>query len=254
MGKKKQKEERRKLDRKIEKLDRRIRKARRKRARADGDGPTEEPVAEAGSVGWVSPEQPPEWGPGPLAAPDVFGAMEARRSVKRFTDRRVTRAEIERLLAAATLAPNHKMTEPWRFHVLGPASRRAYGEALGARKARKVEDAEAGEQVKQKVAREHESLPAVIAVAMTVTDDTERAREDYAATWMAVQNLALGAVAMGLGTHIKTGAIMDDPAARAAAGVPDGERIVAVVNLGEPEELPSGKSRRPAAEVTTWRD
>jgi hypothetical protein len=45
---------------------------------------------------------------------------------------------------------------------------------------------------------------------------------------------------------------MLDPAARVAAGVKDGERIVAVVNLGEPAEVPPVKTRQPATTVTTW--
>lgn len=247
-------EELEKLDRKVEKLKRRLKKAKRRRARLNGGGAAvASPVPVEGGA-WESPEAPPEWGPGPLAQSDIFSAMEARRSVKKFTERRVARAEIERLLAVAALAPNHRMTEPWRFYVLGPESRRRYGEALGARKAKKVEDPEAARLVREKVAREHEALPAMIAIAMTVSDDEERMREDYAATFMAVQNIALGAVAMGLGTHIKTGGVMDDPAAREAVGVPDGERVVAIVNLGEPAELPSARPRTPADRVTVWTD
>jgi nitroreductase len=182
----------------------------------------------------------------------VSDAIRERRSIKKFTDRPVGRAELEPLIAAATLAPNHHLTQPWRFYVLGPAGRRAYGTALGERKARKVADADAARAVREKVAAEHERLPAMIVVAMHEDADAEKRQEDFAATMMAVQNLALAAVEHGLGTHIKTGAIMEDPAARAAAGVVEGERIVAVVNVGEPAELPEPKPRRAAASLTTW--
>ena len=64
---------------------------------------------------------------------DVLEAIDTRRSIKEFTGRPVTREEIERLLEAAVQSPNHRMTEPWRFYVLGREARRAYGEALGAR-------------------------------------------------------------------------------------------------------------------------
>ena len=183
---------------------------------------------------------------------DVRAAIEARRSIKRFTARPVDRSAIESLLDAAVHAPNHRLTEPWRFYVLGPRARRRYGEALGARKAKRVEDAAAAAAVLEKVASEHEALPAMIAVAIHVADDPEVEREDYAAAMMAVQNLALAALALGLGTHIKTGGVMDDPAARAAAGVAAGERIVAIVNLGEPEDEPPPKPRTPASEKTVW--
>src|SRR5438874_20529 len=57
---------------------------------------------------------------------------------------------------------------------------------------------------------------------------------------------------LGLGTAIRTGGVMGDDAARAAAGVAENERIVAVVNVGEPAELPGGPKKRAAAELTTW--
>jgi nitroreductase len=185
---------------------------------------------------------------------DVIEAIRARRSIKRFAAQPVSRAQIETLLDVATLAPNHRLTQPWRFYVLGPAARHAYGMALGERKARKQPDPDSGRALKDAVAREHLELPAMIAVAVAQSDDPEIAKEDYAAAMMAVQNLSLAALDLGLGTHIKTGGVMDDAAARSAAGVADSERIVAIVNLGTPSELPPEKRRTPAAELTTWRD
>ena len=182
----------------------------------------------------------------------VSDAIRQRRSIKRFTDRPVTRDEIETLLAAATLAPNHRLTLPWRFFVLGPEARHAYGLALGERKARKLTDAEKATALRETVAAEHRALPCMMAVAVTAHEDPEIREEDYAAVMMGIQNLALTAVELGLGTHIKTGGVMGDAAARAAAGVAEGQRIVAIVNVGEPADVPPAKSRRPAPEHTTW--
>ena len=183
---------------------------------------------------------------------NVTDAIQQRRSIKRFTERPVTRGEIEQLLAAATLAPNHRLTQPWRFHVLGPEARYAYGAALGERKARKAATPEAGRALRDAVANEHRALPAMIVVSLVKNDNPEIADEDYAAAMMGVENLALTAVGMGLGTHLKTGGVMADPAARAAAGVGDDERIVAVVNVGEPNEVPPPKQRNPVDSCTSW--
>ena len=135
-----------------------------------------------------------------------------RRSIKRFTDRPVTREEIETILAAGALAPNHKLTQPWRFYVLGPEARHAYGLALGSRKAKKIEDPAAAAAMRDNVAAEHRALPAMIAVAVVDSENPETREEDYAAGMMAVQNMSLVAVELGLGTHMKTGAVMSDPA------------------------------------------
>src|SRR5436190_3529153 len=183
----------------------------------------------------------------------ILDAISARRSIKKFTSRTPTREEIERLLAAAVAAPNHRLTQPWRFYVLGPDAREAYGLVLGGRKARKIEDPDAARAMRDAVAAEHRALPAMLIVAVVDNENPETREEDYAAVMMGIQNLSLAAVTLGLGTHIKTGAVMSDPGARAAAGVKDGERIVAVVNVGEPADMPPAKPREPATAFTTWR-
>ena len=179
-------------------------------------------------------------------------AIQSRRSIKRFTDRPISREEVESLLELAVLAPNHRLTQPWRFYVLGPEARFAYGLALGERKAKKQPTPEAGRQLRDTVADEHRALPCMIVVAVVENENPEVREEDYAATMMALENLALAAVDRGLGTHLKTGGVMQDHAARAAAGVKEQERIVAVVNLGEPAELPPSKNRQPATASTIW--
>jgi nitroreductase len=183
---------------------------------------------------------------------DISEAIRARRSTKDFRPGPVSRDRIERLLEAAVQAPNHRMTEPWRFHVLGEGARRAYGAALGARKAKKVEDPAAAADVIRKVAEKHVGLPAMLAVSVVLAEDPEVREEDVAAAWMAIENLLLLAPSLGLGTHLKTGAIMHDPKARAAVGVPDGERIVAIVEIGEPATPAPAKPRKPASTLTRW--
>lgn len=179
-------------------------------------------------------------------------AIRSRRSIKRFNDRPIARETIESLLELAVLAPNHRLTQPWRFYVLGPGARYAYGLALGERKAKKQPDPDAGRRLRDTVAEEHRALPCMIVVAIVENENPEIREEDYAAAMMAIENLALAASDRGLGTHLKTGGVMQDAAARQAAGVKEDERIVAVVNLGEPAEVPTAKTRQPATAVTTW--
>jgi nitroreductase len=92
----------------------------------------------------------------------------------------------------------------------------------------------------------------MLAVSMVLDENLEIREEDYAATFMAIQNLSLAAVASGLGTHLKTGAVMDDPRAREVVGVAEGERIVATIELGRPAGAPDAKARRSASELTRW--
>jgi len=183
---------------------------------------------------------------------NISDAIHARRSVKDFAARVVARDQIERLLDAAVQAPNHRLTEPWRFYALGEQARRAYGAALGVRKAKKIEDPAAAADTIRKVEEKHAALPAMLAVSVVLAEDPEVREEDFAATWMAIENLLLLAPSLGLGTHLKTGAIMADPKARAAVGVPEGERIVAIIELGEPATPGHAKPRKPASALTRW--
>ncbi len=183
---------------------------------------------------------------------NVFDAMRERRSIKHFTDAPVTRPQLERLLEAAVLAPNHRMTQPWRFLVLGPESRRTYGRVLGLRKGAKVEDPAVGDAIARKIEEEYAALPALIGVAMREDANPADREEDYAATFMGVQNLCLAALELGLGTHVKTGAILADGRVREALRLPPGERLVAIVQLGQPAEQPAPKPRTAAAELTRW--
>jgi len=178
--------------------------------------------------------------------------LKARRSIREFAPREVTRAEVEMILDAAISAPNHRLTQPWRFYVLGPEARRGVGLALGSRKAKKIEDPTAADAMRQKIGAEHEALPLMIAVAVVENENPEIREEDYAAGMMAVHSITIAALDLGLGTHIKTGAVMSDPAARAAIGVAEEERVIAMLNLGEPATVPPPRARHSADSLTTW--
>ncbi len=180
----------------------------------------------------------------------VFAAIEDRRSVKRFTERAVTPADIERLLDLAVLAPNHRMTEPWRLVVLGPEARRSLGDIKARARGRWITDPEALEAARLRMIESLGEIPCILAFVQRLDDDPAVREEDYATLWMAVQNVLVGAVAMGLGTHVKTGAVLEEPELRTLLGVAEGERIVGLVHLGEPAEIPPAKARTPAREFT----
>src|SRR5690606_37560468 len=122
---------------------------------------------------------------------------------KEFAPHPVTREAVEELLDLALQAPNHRLTHPLRFHVLGPTARRAYGEILGARKAKKLEDPEAARALIARVGDTEAAIPVTIAVTVRLDENPEIREEDHATAMMAVQNLMLGALALGLGSHLR---------------------------------------------------
>jgi nitroreductase len=183
---------------------------------------------------------------------NVKDAIRARVSVKEYRSQPVPAEVIEQLLELASLAPNHRMTEPLDYRVLGAGAKRAYAEALAARKVAKIDDPETAEAVRDRVVTRTGSVPAMIGILVHQDDDPEIREEDWATAFMAIQNLSLAAVDMGLGTHIKTGAVMGEPALRSALDARDDQRIAAIVFLGEPADMPEPKPRTAAHDRTRW--
>ena len=187
---------------------------------------------------------------------DAYEAIAARYSTRAFTSGAVPRPVIERLLAAAVRAPNHKLTEPWRFAVLSGASALRFAELRRAHRATRFADPAAPEAAKaiEKTFREARDTPAFVVVLCAVSDDPVRAEEDYAAAMMAVENLLIAATAEGLGSYVRTGGIMRDAAVRELVRAPDTHRIVAVVSLGYPAETARPARRSDPADRTVWLD
>jgi nitroreductase len=188
---------------------------------------------------------------------DAHDAIARRTSTRTFRPDRVPRYVIERLLAAAVRAPNHKLTEPWRFAVLTGEAKRRYAEIRRAHRAKKFEgrsDEQAARAI-EKTYREHVETPAFIVVMCQVSDDPVTREEDFGATMMAIENLLVAAAADGIGTYMRTGGIMEHPDLKALVGVPERYRIVAIVSLGylagEPEPT---LRRKPLSELTSWLD
>jgi nitroreductase len=179
-------------------------------------------------------------------------AIRSRRSVKKFTSHPIDPALLESLLELAMLAPNHRMTEPWGFLILGPEARRAYGEVKGRLRAAKGKGGADPEPLIRKTVEEMEGLPALVAFTQKLDPDPEIREEDYATVYMGIQNFLLGAAAVGLGTHVRTGAALEAPRTREALGIADGERIVALVEVGEPGEEGRTKPRSPVEERIRW--
>lgn len=187
---------------------------------------------------------------------DAYDAIARRVSTRAFQDRPVPREAIARLLDAAVRAPNHKLTEPWRFVVLTGASRDRLADLRRAHRASRFADPAAPDAAKaiEKTWRETRETPAFLAVLCAQADDAVRREEDVASAWMAVQNLLTAATAEGLGSSVRTGGILADPGVEALVRLPAAFRILALVSLGYPSGDDAPRRRTPAAEKTLWLD
>jgi nitroreductase len=157
---------------------------------------------------------------------DVPTAIRTRRTHKQYGPEPVDATTLGELLDLGRFAPNHKLTQPWRFRVLGPQALARLKEAGGENEAAKLERA-----------------PTLVLATARLTGDPVQDEEDLLATGCAVYAILLGAHARGLASYWRTPAILRTPEGRAALGLSDDEHVVSLIHLGPPVGVPPMKPR-----------
>ena len=189
---------------------------------------------------------------------EVNQAIETRRSVGQVKQDPVPREIVEKILESAVHAPNHRLTEPWRFHVFTGKGR---GELARARAevARILAEAEGEEEefAAGRISRERKKAfraPVVIVVISKGGRDEVETLENYAACAAAVQNMQLTAHSLGLATIWRTGPVAYHPYMREFFGLENGDKIVAHLYLGYPDVTERSRKREPASTRTVWHE
>lgn len=189
------------------------------------------------------------------AAETVLGALRGRRSMSKVKTDAVPRPLVERVIEAATWAPNHRRTAPWRFVALTGTARVELGEVM-ARALRERLGAPDDERATAQLEKERNKplrAPVLIAVAAVPSPDPRVVEvEEVAAVAAGVQNMLLAAEALGLGAMWRTGDPAYDPAVKRFLGLPDAAHLVAFVYLGYPDVLPTRERDDAATGHTTW--
>jgi len=171
---------------------------------------------------------------------EVDAAVRTRRTHKAYRPEPVDAGTLDELLDLARWAPNHHLTNPWRFRILGPASL----ERLKA----------AADAAKPGSGRKLDRAPTLVVVSARQTGDPVQDREDVLATGVAAYIVLLAAHARGLAGYWRTLGILDEPGGRAAVGLEPDEVAVGLIHLGHPLHPPQESERAPLAEVATRLD
>ena len=152
----------------------------------------------------------------------------ARRTHKAFGAEPVARETLVELLELARLAPNHHLTQPWRFRVLGPDALARLKDAAGPAEAAKLDRA-----------------PTLVVVSAALTGDLVQDEEDVCATAAATMLVLLGATERGLASYWRTPSVLRTARGRDALGIAHGERVLGLLHLGPPEREPAARDREP---------
>ncbi|MBT3269594.1 nitroreductase [Candidatus Poribacteria bacterium] len=187
----------------------------------------------------------------------IRDAIRARRTVFRFDPGEVPRDVLMEILAAGTHSPNHHLTEPWRFTVVGPEMKRVLGQRYREIQAEKCAPGTAAVHVDAAAEKgwvKWMSKPTVVFVSCVLDGDAQQRREDTASVSCAMLNMQLAGCELNVGMQWSTGPITREASTYDLLGI-DAEReyIVGLCYMGYPAEVGTS-TRRPVGEVTRWTD
>ncbi len=166
---------------------------------------------------------------------DVGDAIRARRTHKQYGSEPVDEETVRALVDLARFAPNHHLTQPWRFRVLGAETRARIAELAGEKEAMKLRRA-----------------PTLVLATAALTGDPKTDEEDLHATAAAVYAVLLGATERGLASYWRTPACFEEQDVRESLGLEPLERVVALIHLGPPVTEPPTKERAALETVLTF--
>jgi len=162
-------------------------------------------------------------------------AIRTRRTQKAFRRDPVSRATLEELFELARWAPNHNLTDPWRFRVIGPQALAALKAAAGPESAPKLDRA-----------------PTLVVASVVQTGDPIQDEEDLLASGVACYIVLLAAHERGLSGYWRTPAVLRTPEGRVAVGLPEHEHFVGLLHLGWCSQVKEAPARAPVEDYVTY--
>jgi len=166
---------------------------------------------------------------------EVDEAIRGRRTHKAYRPEPVPRETLDELFELARWAPNHHLTNPWRFRVLGPQALERLKAAAGPEAAAKLDRA-----------------PTLVVCSAALGGDPVEDEEDLHATAVAAFIVLIAAHSRGLAGYWRTPDVLRSPEGRAAVGLADNERFVGLIHLGTPVQERRAPEREPAETVVSY--
>jgi nitroreductase len=160
-------------------------------------------------------------------------AIRTRRTHKVFAPEPVAPAVLEELFELARWAPNHNLTHPWRFRVLGPAT-------LARLK-------ELAEQRSPGSGGKLDRAPTLVVASAFLQGDEGQRDDDLLASAVAAYLVLLAAHSRGLASYWRSVPLLDSPAGREALGLDAAERPIGLLHLGRPRQAQRVPERAPVA-------
>jgi nitroreductase len=165
-------------------------------------------------------------------------AIRSRRTHKVFAPEPVAREVLEELFELARWAPNHHLTDPWRFRVLGSrtlARLKELAEELAPGSAGKLDRA-----------------PTLVVASVMRGGDEAQQADDLLATAVAAYLVLLAAHGRGLAGYWRSVPVLDSPAGREALWLDPTEQPIGLLHLGRPRQEQRVPERAPVADFVRY--
>lgn len=171
-----------------------------------------------------------------------------------YTGEPVSPDTIRQILANATTAPTHKLTEPWRFTVFVKEGIAKLAE-IQSECYKRVTSANGTFREERYKGLQTKPFQSACIIAIGMKRDEKKSLpevEEIGAVFCAVENMYLTATAYGIGSYLSTGGITYFDEAKEFFGLGKEDRLIGFFHLGVPREWPAEKNRKPVDAVTRW--
>ena len=177
---------------------------------------------------------------------ELVKGIKERRSIRKYTDEKVSAAQVEEIVDIARFAPSWKNSQSVRYILV-------LDEAL---KAKIADEAVMGFEGNKNIIK---NAPALV-ILTTVDKRAGYERDGSESTskgehWqsfdagIAAEAFCLAAYEKGFGTVIM--GIYDEAVVQGLAGVPEGQKVSALISLGRAAEEPQAPKRKEVADLLT---
>ncbi|MDG4813567.1 nitroreductase [Hydrogenovibrio sp. 3SP14C1] len=184
----------------------------------------------------------------------ILEIIKSRRTIYQFKSKLIPLDLVNHCLEASIWAPNHKMTEPWRFWVIGQETQAKLADIYAENRALKRTErgSDTFDEIYQKAIVKFQAIPQVILVGQVLAQEPVTIQEDYAACSCAIQNFQLAAWDTEIGVQWSTGPIIEDKRTYELLSINSSQlKLIGALYMGFPECV--GKSvRQPIERVTTY--
>ncbi len=178
-----------------------------------------------------------------------------RRSIKSATlnGKKIPDQQIAQLLSLANWAPTHGYTEPWRFVVYSGDGVQQFCLQHAEMYKNNTPPEKFNPAKYQKQQHNGDKTSHIIAVYMQRGNNPNiTALEEICATAAAVQNILLGAEALGISILWSTGGAVLHPAMKEYLGLGEEDLVIGLLYMGYTDEPAAPGRRTPVEAKTKW--